>query len=897
MNSYPSLLDAAAGGALVLTVNKRLSRHLQQLFVQRMREQGATAWRTPAICSLEAWLLRCLAELGEDWRLLSPFATQRLWEEVIEEDLTRSGFGLLQVPAAAKQAMEAHRLLTEYGADPRRFALSEDHQAFARWRELYLARRQAGQWIDAPLLTEVIVRGLERGELAAPGAAWLVGFDEMSPRLESLKSALQRAGCQVHSLPPAQDPQGERRRRPCADAAAEVRQAARWARDLLEAGAENIGIVVTDLNKYRLLIERIFREELDPQALLALDDEEDRFTLSLGGSLADQGPVTAALALLAAGPTLSLEQLSFLLRSPYLGGAQAEGNNRARLDRAIRSLRVDRLSRSRVQTLCAQNDQRFAGAASPLFAALLGILAQGEAGQRRRLASDWVRQFTQTLQAAGWPGERPLGSREFQVVKAWQEKTLAGLIALDGVTGMVDRATALGLLRRLAAETPFQAEGAASPLQVVGLLEAAGLSFQHLWVMGLSEESLPAPPRPNPFLPPTLQTAYDMPHASAERELDFARRVISRLFAAAPRVILSHPAQQGDCPLRPSPLIAELPLCTEPVAMTSHSPVAVLQQHPVALETLLDQAGPPLQQAERVAGGTAILKDQALCPFRAFAHHRLATRALDRAQLGLDPTTRGTLLHGVLEQFWRLTRSQLNLLALEDGELQARLAASVDFALQQQFGDLALEAAAPLLALERRRLAELAREWLLTVECRRAPFEVAALEEPYQEFLGGLTFNTKIDRIDRLDDGSQVILDYKTGRSEVADLLGERLLEPQLPIYATRVREGSEELVAVAFALVQRGDCTMKGVAGEAGVLPGVPALTASRQAEQQGIADWNSLLERWRIQLERLGEDFVAGSAAVDPVDLQKACTFCDLGAFCRIAEADLQGEGEGEE
>lgn len=894
MSDYHALLDAASTGDLVLTVNKRLARHLQQLFAQRMREQGATAWRSPAICSLDAWLLRCLADLGEDWRLLSPFAAQRLWEEVIEADLTRYGLGLLQVPAAAKQAMEAHRLLEEYGADPGNYPRTEDHQAFSRWREAYLARRQAGQWIDASSLPAEIASGLARGELAPPQAVWLVGFDEVTPRLEFLQQELQQAGCLVRQLPPAQSPAGKALRHPCADAAAEVRQAARWARALLEAGTEKIGIVVSDLNQYRLPIERIFREELDPQALLALDDEEDRFSLSLGGSLAEQGPVTAALALLTAGPSLSLDQLSYLLRSPYLGGAQAEENNRARLERAIRSLRIDRISRSRLQTLCSLNEKRFAGAAAPQFAALLEALAQGEGGSRRRLASDWARKFTQTLQAAGWPGERPLGSREFQVVKAWQEKALAGLIALDGVTGLVERSTALALLRRLATETPFQAEGGASPLQVVGLLEAAGLAFEHLWVMGLSEDCLPAAPRPNPFLPPGLQTACGMPHASAERELAFSRLVISRLLAAAPRIILSHPTRQGDCPLRPSPLIADLPVCDEPIPDQSHNPVAVLQLHPVALEILLDQTGPPLAAAERIAGGTAILKDQALCPFRAFAHHRLATRALDSAQLGLDPMTRGTLLHGVLEQFWRQTRNQLNLLALDDSQLEARLVASVDLALQQQFGDTALELTTPLLAIERRRLLELTREWLLTVECQRAPFEVAAMEEPHQESLGGLNFNTKVDRIDRLADGSQVILDYKTGHSEVSDLLGERLLEPQLPIYATRAREGSDDLAAVAFALVRRGECGMKGVASEDGVLPGVAALAGSRQAEQQGIADWNALLERWRLQLEQLGAEFVAGAAAVAPVDLQKACKFCDLGAFCRIAEAGLNGEGE---
>ena len=55
-------------------------------------------------------------------------------------------------------------------------------------------------------------------------------------------------------------------------------------------------------------------------------------------------------------------------------------------------------------------------------------------------------------------------------------------------------------LRRQAAEYRFQVEDEGAPVQVMGMLEAAGLRFDHLWIMGLDDEALPAPANPNPFL-------------------------------------------------------------------------------------------------------------------------------------------------------------------------------------------------------------------------------------------------------------------------------------------------------------------------------------------------------------------------------------------------------------
>ena len=63
------------------------------------------------------------------------------------------------------------------------------------------------------------------------------------------------------------------------------------------------------------------------------------------------------------------------------------------------------------------------------------------------------------------------------------------------------------------------------PIQILGPLESAQLEFDHLWVLGLTDEAWPRIPRPNPLLPIELQRSRGLPRSSADWELGFARRM------------------------------------------------------------------------------------------------------------------------------------------------------------------------------------------------------------------------------------------------------------------------------------------------------------------------------------------------------------------------------------
>jgi probable DNA repair protein len=604
--------------------------------------------------------------------------------------------------------------------------------------------------------------------------------------------------------------------------------------------------------------------------------------------LSEQGPVAAALGILSCGREMELDDIGRLLRSPYLAGAETEAEGRALFDRFLRSLRRDSCP---IETLRSLADRQSLPKLSRIFAAL----ARRRQGARRRGPYGWREDLESLLEKVGWPGERPLDSREYQVVKAWREKLLPRFAALDAVSRPLSRAEAVGLLRRLAAEIEFQVEKPDPGLQVCGILEAGGLDFDHLWVLGLHENAWPPPPRPNPFIPLDLQVRCGMPHADAGRETDFARRVMARLAASAPRVIFSHPLQEGDCGLRASPLIAGLP-ASDALSVAEHDPVRILHTAGPELESVADVRGPALPVQVTASGGTGILRDQALCPFRAFARHRLSTRSLDVVGPGLDPSTRGTLAHAVLERFWRRMNSHKRLSALAASEREDVLRDCVALAVEDYFKDRPPRPPETMLENERERLRSLLGEWLSAVEdLRPAPAREVETEKEHEDEFGGLRIRTRVDRIDTLEDGRRVVIDYKTGRVALDDLFGDRLLEPQLPVYAAGFTNAG--LAGVAIGELRRGGCSLKGVARDSDIFSRGEAFGGSRLAARHDLEDWDGLLEKWRSRLDDLGGEFRSGLAAVNPVSRQKACRICDLAGLCRVDEAaSIPAEDEGE-
>src|SRR5262249_15288468 len=153
--------------------------------------------------------------------------------------------------------------------------------------------------------------------------------------------------------------------------------------------------------------------------------------------------------------------------------------------------------------------------------------------------------------------ERALDSAEHQALERWHE-ALSELSTLDRVLPPMGTRSALLRLEAIVANAVFQPETPVVPVQILGVLESAGLQFDHLWVLGLDDESWPLAVRPNPLLPVAEQRRAGIPQADPITSLEFDRQLTQAWLVAAKEVVVSHAMRRGESELAASPLIAEV---------------------------------------------------------------------------------------------------------------------------------------------------------------------------------------------------------------------------------------------------------------------------------------------------------------------------------------------------
>jgi probable DNA repair protein len=835
----------------VITANARLSRQMRRDYDGERRRQGLQVWESPDILPRNAWLERAWQECA--YRdpfntpvLLSATQEEALWEQSIAASSATDV--LLDLPATVSAAAQAWSLVHAWEArcDAAEFRGLHDPDAYLGWMQVVEGKLRENGWITANQLPRALLDRVAAGAMV-PGALFHAGFDELSPADRRLFEACRAQEWNAGST----NAQQQRHRVGLRDSAEELMRAAAWARRKLEAHPEaRIGVIVRGLAGLSAATERIFDDVFHGWLDFA-HDTAATFHISAGAPSSEIPLIGEALLILGLKSGLRIGEAGMLLRSPFLGIDKAKAS---RLYSDLRRQGIEKLS----------FDIEAVHRAFPSLAKAADELRE------HQHPSEWSAAFSKLLQRAGWPGERPLNPAEHQTVEHWKN-LLSELAALDVVLPRMTYEQALQRLRRIAHDRRFAPRDEGAPVQIMDLLEAAGSEFDALWIGGLHGGVWPEAPRPNPFLPLSLQRSTGMPHSSPERELAYARRVTERLLASATEVVCSYPLFSGEEKLRVSPLVEMLPEALPEVSGSGvffESPLRRIFAAAVPLEIQPLGQAPALAPGALQSGGMRVLVDQAACPFRAFATHRLRAREYDPPDIGISPSERGTVAHLALEYFWRDVGSQRELLARPAEEIREAIersvSAALDSSLSRRQRNTSLERSR---ALEQDRLRLLLAEWL-AVERTRPDFEVVEREAPRRVDAGGVQLDLKVDRIDRMPSGKYVVLDYKTSDNlKVDDWDGERPDAPQLPLYVVK---SGRDVEGVYYAKLVPHDTELLGHEGEA--------------------LAWR--VPEWARVVDQLGASFLRGDAAVDPKYAGKTCELCDLHSLCRIAAKDEAGE-----
>ena len=242
-------------------------------------------------------------------------------------------------------------------------------------------------------------------------------------------------------------------------------------------------------------------------------------------------------------------------------------------------------------------------------------------------------------------------------------------------------------------------------------------------------------------------------------------------------------------------------------------------------------------------------EDLRRCPYRFFALRQLGLQEAGEIDTELDKRDFGNWLHKVLAAFHTALKDKPLPAGPGRAQMLDDIAAEVTREQDLEEGEFLPFAA----AWPQARNGYLA--WLAKHEAMGAVFESAESEHTMQ--LGNIKLVGRIDRIDRMPDGSLLVMDYKTeGRATTADRIKQPGEDTQLAFYAALLEE--DTLAASYVNVGERGKTDRLDQ----------PDVVEARDLLVDGI-------------LYDLGR--ISGGAEMPALGEGMACEFCAARGLCR--------------
>jgi len=372
---------------------------------------------------------------------------------------------------------------------------------------------------------------------------------------------------------------------------------------------------------------------------------------------------------------------------------------------------------------------------------------------------------------------KPAGRAAAEFLDALEAEAALGppRIAPDGLVPLLR-----GLMDEIAVR---EGSGVGHPrIAIYGLIEARLQTADLMVLGGLNEGVWPGRPAPDPWLAPRIRATLGLP--GLERAVGAAAHEFGQALGA-PRAIVTRARRDAASPA----LASRLWLRLQAMAGDRFTRARDLEGWALAIDDPgahepVGRPGPMPSATLRPKAISVTEIDRLKAdPYAFYARRVLALMPLDPVDADPSAAWRGTAVHDILEQWWKLD-------ACAPDALMARATAMLDD-----------ERTHPMMrALWRPRLVE-AIDWIAqTVAAQDGEGrKVASAEGKGHIEVAGVTLTGRYDRVDRLPDGTLAIVDYKTGK----------------PPSAAAVRAGYSLQLGLLGAIAERGG--FADVAGRAG--------------------------------------------------------------------------------
>lgn len=618
----------------------------------------------------------------------------------------------------------------------------------------------------------------------------------------------------------------------------EIKASAKWAKKIYDKNPDkSVAIICPQLNKMQQVIKSIFDQEFND---LMVETGSKSYNISLGVPLIKYTLIKDLINILefsrqVCANSVQLDVFSQLVTSSYIKGSLQEKSERyLSINKALEHS-SEQIPVNKIDIILEK---------CPI---LVDIIKQIKLSKNDNLSTHLVN-FNQILKLFGFAEEKTLSSGEYQIFNKYLKSSI-NLNKISGFYGQLSFYSALNLLKELISSIVFQAQSSSSKVQILGSLEAQGLSFDYAWVVGTTADFLPAKIRHPLFINYKTAIKHQLPNSNYELIQTDTIKTLNSLKSLAATTIFSYAKTYQNNEQLPCVFIKFL----------DNAQVIDKEKITKNKYEYIDDFIVKKITNNVIKSGIKILNEQNSCAFKGFSN-RLDIVNFDEDHIGFDKREQGNIMHDALKYIYQEILSQERLIEIDESSLNNLINSKLTYVLNKYPNSNFKQ-------IEKIRLTKIILK-LIEAEKQRDNFHILATEKTNDINLFGLKFKTRIDRIDRIENGDRIVFDYKTAPSPSAQYCGNNLLKVQLPIYAL-----SNKCDGVGVIELLSNEVKFNGVARDE---------SSIKKQKNTKCLEWDEQTAKWDEQIKQICFDFQNGKAEVSPQ--KNACEYCNLDLICRI-------------
>lgn len=810
----------------IIVANNRQALAFKRTIIEQL---GAV--KMPSIHSYPAFLKKTWSQLNpkSSLRLLSDHELRILFSELINKCATQNP------EAVTDEAIKCYRLMKTHFISKEKIINyhSSPGVLFVSWIDELSEIKKQSQLIDSSDLFLKMKQTLKESTLM--GSYYHYGIKKPTPEQSELFDLLKSQELELSQTNDAHRAISH----PTIEM--ELQAIAEWSRAKSAKNPQHqIAVVIPNLNELQHKVSLIFDGVFGSHTT---ETQQKPFNISLGNSLSKYPLIRHLFKVIGLSNeimkgSIELDNLCRVISSPYIKGANIEANKRSLLINKLLSRGKNQFTIKQLIVLMTD---------CPILKEQILSISQ-ITNKRRAPSENWLESLYQLLDIWAFGSDRALSSSEYQLFEKFQNESLI-LNKNPALSQQMTFEECVDLLRKHFDAVIFQPQSGDANIHILGALEAEELHFDAAWVSNMTSDFLPGVVKFPLFIPANVCSEFHLPSSTFDLIQTNAVGTFSKLKGLSDEVHFSFAETNDGREQIATPLLDFEP-CAE------IAPIAPQEQ---ALTNVKDACAPQLKNTA-IKQGVQTLQDQMSCPFKGFVR-RLQIQEFESNHLGLNRAEQGVLIHKILETIFTEISTAKELKELSDESINRLVESHTQNAIGTTDQNYQ--------TIEKDRITRVIKQYLLLEE-QRTDFTVVATESVVEVCIEGLSFTTKLDRMDQLENGDKLIIDYKTGLSALSQITGKVIEQAQLPIYAI-----SNEVDGVAFAQINASECVFKAVARDREILP------SSKQAQTK-MPDWDAQLSTWQETLSKASLNFQHGVADVLPE--KNACNYCDYDLLCRV-------------